>query len=1114
MKEKMKQKMSLLLTLVMIFALLPAGVFTASANGNLIFELGITGGDGAATQANVSNTVAGNSSVLSVVGTPMISEFFGSNGTKRFLAFGDNVLNAAPADNQLNRAMVAVQDAEFINKDTLTFETWFRPKNTTTAIISHPFSIISPSTSTDSSAFEILANGDYWYIRAGGNYQGAQIGRWMTDYISGNWMHMVTTRQWNPATNRWVSKTYINGAHEPTLDIDAIPVPAPASNPLRKNENGYVLGIGNANQNNGLRALKGDIATFKVYNKILTASEALDNYNATVMDFVALPETMQIENVTPEGGVINSATDEIKIDFNNYVDKNTLSGITFKKSGDSANIGVVKTAEGVIKTVRVEYPSLDEGANYVLTIPATVKSINNYSVEPAVYNYSAWTDALVFELNISGTNGQAATVGDVSNKVAGSTSVLGIKGTPMINEYQGSDGIRKYLSFGDNVLDAAPADNQLNRAMVSVEDANFINKDALTFETWIRPKNTTNVVSYHPFSIVSPLTTTDYSAFEIFTVGNYWYMRAGGNYKGAQAAAWVTDYADKWIHMVVTRQWNGSKWTSFTYLNGVRFTGFDINNVQPSPTGRKDEVGYVLGIGNANQSNGLRALKGDIGSFKVYNKIFTPQEALAKYYATAAGFTEPSDTMEIESVTPADGLLNPAEGEITINFSDFVDKNTLGDITLKKSGDAVNKGAVKTDEGSTKIVRVEYSSLDEGVNYVLTIPATIKNTGNVAVVPGVYNFRTWSDSLVFELDITGASGAATESDISNAVSGSNSGMEILGTLMLGSFQSHAGDTKYISIGNSEIAAVDGENDPLNRSAILVDSDYFRGQNEMTIETWIKPKWMSNAVNGYGINYPFSLSNGIINASSFETMILGDSFYVRPGGASGPVTLTNMSDYNDGWMHVAITRKWNNPGSTSGTWSYETFVNGNKIDELSQTTASTTRISETDHLLAIGHSSWNGDNDSRRTRSFRGDVAMFKVYNKLLTPVDMLANYNATSDNFNTAYTGFENGVVFEDEFGGQVEVSSLVSGQQVNANAKVINIDGSITSIYSILAIYDRGELVGIDIKPAAVSNGEANISNTLVPVNIKPEGVYEIKLFVWNDMATIKPILATEYCL
>ena len=189
-------------------------------------------------------------------------------------------------------------------------------------------------------------------------------------------------------------------------------------------------------------------------------------------------------------------------------------------------------------------------------------------------------------------------------------------------------------------------------------------------------------------------------------------------------------------------------------------------------------------------------------------------------------------------------------------------------------------------------------------------------------------------------------------------------------------------------------------------------------------------------------------------------------------------------------------------------------NGNKIDELSQTTASTTRISETDHLLAIGHSSWNGDNDSRRTRSFRGDVAMFKVYNKLLTPVDMLANYNATSDNFNTAYTGFENGVVFEDEFGGQVEVSSLVSGQQVNANAKVINIDGSITSIYSILAIYDRGELVGIDIKPAAVSNGEANISNTLVPVNIKPEGVYEIKLFVWNDMATIKPILATEYCL
>ncbi|MCK9479099.1 MAG: LamG domain-containing protein [Firmicutes bacterium] len=605
---------------------------------------------------------------------------------------------------------------------------------------------------------------------------------------------------------------------------------------------------------------------------------------------------------------------------------------------------------------------------------------------------------LIFELAITGENG-AATQANVSNTVEGNDSVLGIKGTPMIGEFHGAAGTKKYLSFGDNVLDAVPADNQLNRAMVSVEDTNFINKDALTFEAWLKPKSVTTSVYQHPFALPSPLTTTDYSGFEIFTVGNSWRMRVGGSYKGIENSVDMTGYCGNWTHIVVTRQWSNDRWTSYTYVNGVQVPGFNIVNAQPNPAGRRDETGYILGIGNGNQHNGLRAFKGDIATFKVFNKILTPSEALANYNATLLDFTPCPETMEIESVTPAKGLLNPAGGQIIINFNDFVDKDTLSGIAFTKSGDSVNIGVVKTDAGATKIVRVEFPALDKVASYVLTIPATVKSVNNNAVESAVYHFSAWTDALVFELDISGTSGIATVKDVSDAVSGSSSDMEILGTLMLGSFQSYVGETKYISIGNSEITAVDGEKDPLNRSAILVQNDDFLGQNEMTIETWMKPKWMSNAVNGYGINYPFSLSNGIINASSFETMIFGDSFYVRPGGASGPVTLTNMSAYNDGWMHVAITRKWNNPGSTSGTWSYETFVNGNKIDALSTTTASTTRLAETDHFLAIGHSSWNGDNDSRRTRSFRGDVAMFKVYNKLLTPADVLKNYHDTEGNF-------------------------------------------------------------------------------------------------------------------
>jgi hypothetical protein len=162
-----------------------------------------------------------------------------------------------------------------------------------------------------------------------------------------------------------------------------------------------------------------------------------------------------------------------------------------------------------------------------------------------------------------------------------------------------------------------------------------------------------------------------------------------------------------------------------------------------------------------------------------------------------------------------------------------------------------------------------------------------------------------------------------------------------------------------------------------------------GQN-FSVFAWINPGNINirNAIFGNG--YPFATSRGWLFSTATGYSVGGlsftDTFFISIGADNAGATANNNS---------IVRNKWNLVGATvtNGGQSIKLYVNG---VETSYVFLNQTPIS----ISYITNESSVGRRFSTNTELFRGGIAQTSIYDRVLTPTEILQNYNTTKSRFN------------------------------------------------------------------------------------------------------------------
>jgi hypothetical protein len=161
-----------------------------------------------------------------------------------------------------------------------------------------------------------------------------------------------------------------------------------------------------------------------------------------------------------------------------------------------------------------------------------------------------------------------------------------------------------------------------------------------------------------------------------------------------------------------------------------------------------------------------------------------------------------------------------------------------------------------------------------------------------------------------------------------------------------------------------------------------------GQN-FSVFAWIYPGNINvrNAIFGNG--YPFSTSRGWLFSTatgySFGSTPYTDTFFISIGNDNAFATANNNSIVRNRWNLVGAT-------VTNGGQSLKLYVNGVE-------TSYSTLIQTSINISYITNESSVGRRFSTNTELFRGRIAQTSIYDRVLTPTEILQNYNATRSRF-------------------------------------------------------------------------------------------------------------------
>ena len=203
--------------------------------------------------------LSGNNNNGTLTNGPTYTSSFG--GSIVFDGTNDSVVTNTAVDNTLN---------------TCTFSAWIRRTNLTNQVgIFNSYTTGDSGFGFDSSYAGVgTINFSYIYLN-GGNY----IGRYTNAnaILANNWYHVVGT--WDGTFASSGFKIYVNGVRSDSTSETGGSVTAYA-------QSGYAMRIGSSYWSNAERGFfNGNIAQTLIYNRALSESEVLQNYNATRAKF-------------------------------------------------------------------------------------------------------------------------------------------------------------------------------------------------------------------------------------------------------------------------------------------------------------------------------------------------------------------------------------------------------------------------------------------------------------------------------------------------------------------------------------------------------------------------------------------------------------------------------------------------------------------------------------------------------------------------------------------------------------------------------------------------------------------------------------------------------------
>lgn len=773
--------------------------------------------------------------------------------------------------------------------------------------------------------------------------------------------------------------------------------------------------------------------------------------------------------------------------------------ITLAKDGGAA-VEITATTEDNI-VVEVAFGALEEGA-YTLTVDAAVTGAE----EATTFTYTV--KQLLFELEIKDAEGYTLTEGaaiDASNvdataaTKANLNSALSLEGItsnhtdkPIYHE----EGEVKYLKFVDE-NDANAALNGYNkedhRIVVPFKsELDIANKDALTFETWIRPNRNPNVTGTKTdynrvFSFGSARgiegVTTENRLFEfVWMVRNTssggprfendlensdtndrtsFYNVTESGTTNAQPIEYMEEFEEKWMHLVLTREWKEvtapvydesgnvttagtGTWTNKIFINGAYRGSVTSGTTEEKtivPTSVTDPMNHLC-IGGL--TGAAEAFRGDIAEFKMYDGVLTEDTVRASYQAKR------------DTYFPANGRkVFGMQINDTSTGADLVtatDDSTSTGLMVPTAMDVANTVApTRMEENGVEFLR--FASLNTTTNEFENLRSQV-------------TVRLSDFEIADETEITVEAWVRPDYSLNTNKSGATN---------------FSGRMSLFSVGRHPKWG------PLSGGTNLKDAYRVQFEDAKTEDT----------------------------VTSYGTMVFSNKT-----DRGEKATIADLSAHDGQWHHYVITRTWseNNPTEeypTRGIWTHKLYVDGvltatasvnsnERLDYSEMAYNNNRAYFRTSDYLAIGGSACDLGNPA-----FHGDIAEFALYAGELSADTIRTKYLESP----TALTGLKdfnfvdgNGAILtEDTITGAAEIGVIGS----------VEMTEEATAPFVMLAVYtgENGDVLHGCIKlEANVEDGVLKVADDTI-TGLADKNITYAKLFIWDGVSSIRPLFSA-YCL
>lgn len=166
-------------------------------------------------------------------------------------------------------------------------------------------------------------------------------------------------------------------------------------------------------------------------------------------------------------------------------------------------------------------------------------------------------------------------------------------------------------------------------------------------------------------------------------------------------------------------------------------------------------------------------------------------------------------------------------------------------------------------------------------------------------------------------------------------------------------------------------------------------------NIMTISSWIRPTMLASQQHGSGI---FSYGSGSTNSGIFEILLtLSDGNFASRGDGNNRFLFRMLSSENSGILGISLSSTTNlllntiyQVTAVYDESSMKIYINGT-LDVNSNVSFQTLITNGSLYRIGMRHNSTSGP--------FGGNIYSTAVYNRALTPQEILQNYNATKGRF-------------------------------------------------------------------------------------------------------------------